>query len=146
MKMYLNAKVFPSWFARQLTEGVNFKPYSDANKCEYALRQFQAMSVNSDFDTCMINYANSEKEISIAEKDILRKVHEMTKDFVLGHITDELSNKLAATSTSGRDAAQIGSVLRDITLGEITEDENGDNKKKQNNIGMRVILTTDDKK
>lgn len=133
----LSAQSLPTAFACNMAESVSLLPKEEGGTYwndKKILAEFQGISLNSSLDAALTAYHG--KTLTKVQKDMLQIIHKFTKDWILGQVTAELMEKLSANSTSGKDAAAIGTILNHM-LNPEGSDGGGDAPKK----GLTIKIT-----
>lgn len=128
----------PTKFAIKLAESAClFVPEDEARDNDelwYDLRDrlvnFQKLALACDFETCMVSYFDIRDNLTEDQLNILKIIHENTKNWLMGHVAEIMLDNLERTSrTNNRDKKEIAEMFLDnfIKPGE-SENKNQDKK------------------
>lgn len=137
------ADIFPTEFAKRALVEVGMllstNPYSLTDEDEVAvcaaqitlLREYQQMSVMSDFDKSLNVYRGI--EISDEQKNALKFIHDITADWVIGQTVE----KLVSISLSAKDYYKVAEVIINAVKGDALGDDAG-----KKNLAQLIVNCT----
>lgn len=123
-------KSIPTLFAKLIAESCELYVPDDETRGNEELWQelrdrlsnFQKMAISANFDVSLIAYYGF--ELDEKQKQCLQIIHQNTKDWLLGHVAEQLLIKLERNSTSGRESAEIAQIITEnFTKGKTPSEE-----------------------
>lgn len=111
------SKHLPTKFAKNIAIGCDlwivdaFHNMEDHIDFEQRLITFQTMAISCSFESSLTAYFGI--RLTDQQKEYLKIIYDTTKDWLMGHITGELLEKLSQKTTTGKEAADVAAIMID---------------------------------